>query len=101
MSEPIRVLHYGLGPIGLRIARLVSTRPSLVPVGAVDIDPAKAGQDLGDLAGLRRRLGVPVRPSLATALEGQRPDIVLHATGSRLAGCLTRGCTTPMRRSRS
>jgi hypothetical protein len=88
MSEPIRVLHYGLGPIGLRIARLVARRPNLVAVGAVDIDPAKTGQDLGDLAGLEGRLGVPVRPSLATALEGQRPDIVLHATGSRLAGVL-------------
>jgi len=59
MPRPIRVLHNGLGPIGLRIARLVATRPNLVAVGAVDIDPAKAGQDLTGLAGLQRRLGAP------------------------------------------
>ena len=49
MPGPIRVLHYGLGPIGVRIARLVATRPDLLSGGAVDIDPAKGGCDLGEL----------------------------------------------------
>ncbi len=88
MSEPIRVLHYGLGPIGLHIARLVASRPSFVPIGAVDIDPAKAGRDLGDLLGQDKPAGVLVHPDLKSALEGHKPDVVVHATGSHLPSVL-------------
>ena len=49
---PIRVLHYGLGPIGIAVARQVAERKGFKIVGAVDIDPAKAGRDLGEIAGL-------------------------------------------------
>jgi len=80
MPEPIRILHYGLGPIGARIAQLVTSRPNLVSVGAVDIDPAKAGKDLGAVAKLGRGLHMPVQSNLLAVLEGQKPDIVLHAT---------------------
>lgn len=85
MSEPIRVLHYGLGPIGVRIVQVVAARSNLVSVGAVDVDPAKAGKDLGDVAELGRKLAVPIQANLAAALKTQKPDVVLHATGSRLA----------------
>nr|MBC7244339.1 dihydrodipicolinate reductase [Chloroflexota bacterium] len=88
MSEPIRILHYGLGPIGIRIAQVVASRPDLVSVGAVDIDPAKAGKDLGDVAEIGRTVGVPVQKDLATALEKCKPDVALHATGSHLASIL-------------
>jgi hypothetical protein len=37
----IRVLHFGLGPIGLSIVKQVSQRPGLKIVGAIDIDPPK------------------------------------------------------------
>jgi len=88
MPEPIRILHYGLGPIGARIAQLVTSRPNLVSVGAVDIDPAKAGKDLGAVAKLGRGLHMPVQSNLLAVLEGQKPDIVLHATGSHLPSVL-------------
>src|SRR5262245_8257337 len=48
---PTRVVCYGLGPIGLGIARLALTRPGIEIVGAVDIDPNKVGHDLGELLG--------------------------------------------------
>ena len=88
MPQPIRVLHYGLGPIGARIARLVAARPGLISVGAVDIDPAKAGKDLGTVAKLGQTLQVPVQSNLPAALEAGKPDIVLHATGSHVPGVL-------------
>ena len=37
----IKVMHFGLGPIGAAIVRQVATRPGFKIVGAVDIDPAK------------------------------------------------------------
>ena len=47
---PIRVLHYGLGPIGAAVVKQIADRRGFKIVGAVDIDPAKAGRDLGKLA---------------------------------------------------
>jgi len=88
MPKPIRILHYGLGPIGARIAQVAASRPNLVSVAAVDIDPAKAGKDLGTVAELGRRLHVPVQTNLSAALKAQVPDVVLHATGSHLSGVL-------------
>ena len=40
MSETIRVIQYGLGPIGCAVARLAEKREGLELVGGVDIDPA-------------------------------------------------------------
>jgi hypothetical protein len=80
----IRVLHFGLGPIGLSIVKQVSQRQGLKIVGAVDIDPAKAGRDLGDVAGLKKRLGVRVETDAPKALKAARPDVVIHCTSSSL-----------------
>ncbi|OFV92813.1 MAG: hypothetical protein A3G76_10235 [Acidobacteria bacterium RIFCSPLOWO2_12_FULL_65_11] len=78
----IRVLHFGLGPIGAAVARQVCTRPGLKSVGGVDIDPAKVGRDLGDVAGLTRRLGLKVSSDAAKALKAAKPDVVVHCTSS-------------------
>ncbi|MFO7167571.1 MAG: dihydrodipicolinate reductase [Chloroflexota bacterium] len=80
----VRVACYGLGPIGLGIARLALARPGLAVVGAIDIDPQKIGRDLGELAG-SGACGVLVRGDPEAALAEARPDVVLHATGSSLA----------------
>ncbi len=79
-----RVVSYGLGPIGLGIARVAARRPTIMIVGAVDVDPAKIGRDLGELLG-GPALGVPVRGDAAAALAELEPEVVLHATGSSLA----------------
>ncbi len=80
----IRVVCYGLGPIGLGIARLALARPHLDVVGAIDIDPLKIGQDLGELTG-GVPTGVLVGADPAAVLAIVRPDVVLHATSSKLA----------------
>jgi len=80
----IRVLHFGLGPIGLSIVKQVSERAGLKIVGAVDIDPAKAGHDLGEVAGLKKRLGVRVDKDAARALKATKPNVVIHCTSSSL-----------------
>ena len=81
---PIRVLHFGLGPIGSAVARQVATRAGFKIVGAVDIDPAKAGRDIGDVVGLGRRVGVKVSADAAATLRAAKPDVVLHCTLSPL-----------------
>ena len=56
----IRVMHFGLGPIGCAIVKQIAARPGFKIVGGIDIDPAKVGRDLGDVVGLTERLGVKV-----------------------------------------
>ena len=81
---PIKLLHVGLGPIGAGIVRLAASRVGVSIVGAVDVDPAKAGRDLGEVCRLRRRLGVTVTSELAQAIKSARPDVAVLCTGSSL-----------------
>jgi len=80
----IRVMHFGLGPIGAAIARQLAARPGFKIVGAVDIDPAKVGRDIGDVAGLKGRIGIRVADNAAKALKAAKPNIVIHCTGSSI-----------------
>ena len=82
MSDRIRVIQYGLGPIGSAIACHVMERPGLELVGSTDIDPAKVGKDVGEVIGLGRPLGFVVAGSLEQALPRMEADLVLHATSS-------------------
>src|SRR6266545_877210 len=66
---PIRVLHYGLGPIGAAVVRQVAERRGFRIVGAVDIDPAKAGRDLGEVAGIGRDLRVKLKVPIVSTTE--------------------------------
>jgi 4-hydroxy-tetrahydrodipicolinate reductase len=78
----IKVVQYGLGPIGLGIVEVLLQRPSLELVGAIDIDKSKIGKDVGDLLNPPRKLGVKVKDAVTNVLEEAKPDIVTHATSS-------------------
>ena len=84
----IRVAHYGLGPIGTGILRQVATRRGFKVVAGIDIDPAKVGKDLGDIAGLDRRLGVKVMDDPAAAIRKSKPDVVMLCTRSALRAAM-------------
>ena len=97
MNRQIRVIQYGLGPIGASIVRLMLEKPGLRIIGAVDIDPEKAGKDLGVVAGAGRELGVTVSGEASSVFRAGA-DIVVHSTGSlleqvadQLFGCLEAG----------
>ena len=79
MTNDIRVIQYGLGPIGSAVARHIVERAGLELVGGVDIDPAKIGQDVGEVIGLGHPLGFGVAPKLAQTAAA---DVVLHTTNS-------------------
>jgi hypothetical protein len=80
----IRVLLYGLGPIGAMVARQLATRNGFRIVGAVDVDPSKVGRDVADIAGLARPLRVKVDPDAAHAIRKTKPDVVVLCTSSSL-----------------
>ena len=81
---PIRVLHFGLGPIGAAVVRQCAARRGFRIVGAVDIDPAKAGKDLGEVAGVGRTLKVQVSEDARKAIKASKPDVVVLCTQSSL-----------------
>ena len=81
----IRVLHVGLGPIGVGVVRQCASRKGFKIVGAVDLDPAKIGKDLGDVAELGRTLKVAVQAKLGAAIKAGKPDVVVLCTSSSLA----------------
>jgi 4-hydroxy-tetrahydrodipicolinate reductase len=81
---PIRVLHVGLGPIGAAVVSQVATRPGFRAVGAVDVDPAKVGRDLGDVVGLDRKLRVKVGDDLRAVVKATKPDVAVLCTSSSL-----------------
>src|SRR2546428_9236449 len=80
----IRVMHFGLGPIGAAIVKQVAQRPGFKIVGAIDIAAAKEGRDLGDGVGFKKRLGVIGSDDAKKALKAAKPDIVVLCTGSSL-----------------
>ncbi len=80
----IRVVHFGLGPIGAAIAAQMARRPGFRSVGAIDIDSAKVGRDLSEVAGLDRRTGVRVQADAAKVIKAAKADVVVHCTSSSL-----------------
>src|SRR5215813_1128401 len=80
----IRVMHYGLGPIGAAIVKQVAQRQGFKIVGAIDIDPSKEGRDLGDVVGLPKRLGVVVSSDAKKALKAAKPEVVILCTSSSI-----------------
>lgn len=79
-----RVAIVGLGNIGCAVAAASGSRPDIELVAGVDIDPGMAGRDLGETCGIARA-GFGVRSDLSEAMSSGNPDVVIIATGSRLA----------------
>jgi 4-hydroxy-tetrahydrodipicolinate reductase len=81
----LRVLHYGLGEIGIGIARESAATGRLDSVGAVDVDPEKIGKPLASLWGARG--GATVRGTLSAALaDAGKVDVAFHCAGSHIDG---------------
>jgi 2,4-diaminopentanoate dehydrogenase len=81
---PTRVMVMGLGPIGAGVARQLVARKNFRVVSAVDIDPAKAGRDLGEVVGLGKKTGIKVGADVAAAVRKTKPQVAVLCTSSAL-----------------
>jgi len=81
---PIRVVSFGLGPIGAAVVRQLAGRPGFKVVGGIDIDPAKVGRDLGEVVGLDYTLRVKVSGDARATIKAAKPDVVVLCTSSSL-----------------
>jgi hypothetical protein len=82
--QKLRVVSYGLGPIGIRAALLALRRDSLELVGAIDTAADKVGRDIAELLGLAAPTGIRVESDARAALSRLAPDAVIHCTSSFL-----------------
>jgi 4-hydroxy-tetrahydrodipicolinate reductase len=76
----------GLGPIGAAVARQLASRRNFRIVAAVDVDPAKAGRDLGEVVDLGKRAGVRVVADADAAIRRAKPQVAVLCTSSSLRG---------------
>jgi len=84
MEKKIKVVQYGLGPIGCKISQYLKERDHFEIVGAIDSDPKKVGTDLGHLAELNEPLGLKVTANSRDLLEPVDADVVILTTTSDL-----------------
>ncbi len=83
IDRPIRVVQYGLGPIGQGSAKLILEKTQtgqLDLVGAIDIDPQKVGKPLGAL--INTSSDVIISSDAENVLRETQPDVVVHTTNS-------------------
>ena len=81
----IKIAQFGLGPIGIETLKLAATKSWVEIIGGIDIDPAKAGKSLGDLAGLPALAKAMVFRSLDDLLAvAGKPDVIFHTSVSKI-----------------
>jgi len=84
MNKKIRVVQYGLGPIGCRSVQYLTERGHFDLVGAIDSDRQKLGVDVGDLAELPGQLGLRVTDDATNLLREVEAEVVVLTTTSSL-----------------
>jgi hypothetical protein len=82
--DPIGVVHYGLGPIGLMVAELVGERPTLRSCSAIDVDPGLRGRTLDEVLGKSDEAHSPRVVSKLSEAEIGDSVVALHCTRSSL-----------------
>lgn len=81
MHEKIRVIQYGCGKMGRVFLRYLYEKGAEI-VGAIDMNPELAGRDAGEIAGLGRRLNVPVRSDAEAVFASCDADACIIALKS-------------------
>jgi len=82
MSRDLKIIHIGLGPIGMGIAKMVLAKEGLKVVGACDSAAEKANKDLGDVLGLGKKLRIKVAGDPVKFIKAAKADVAVVSTTS-------------------
>ena len=82
--ENVRIVLYGVGAMGTRIAKFLQKKKGVEIVGAIDVAKEKIGKDLGEILGINKRLGIKVSNNPDDVLSRANADVVVHSTTSFL-----------------
>ena len=86
MENKIRVVLFGLGPLGAAIAKAMLEKKGMIIVGAVDTARNAAGKDLGEILETDNKLGVTVTDDARSALSKIKANVAIIATKSSVKG---------------
>lgn len=84
MAQMVKVAVVGLGSAGHAITRLLLQTPSVKVIGVADSAPALAGEDLGVVLGLPRRLRMKVDGTPERFIKKLHADVAVVCTSSIL-----------------
>lgn len=84
MDREIKVVLFGLGPMGILISKALLNKKSVKVVGAIDPAPDVCGKDLGEILGFERAYGLRVNADDEAVFSKTEADIAIIATRSRL-----------------
>ena len=82
MDKKIRVIQFGIGVIGRGVTKVLARKGKMRIVGAIDL--ANVGKDLGEVAGIGRKLGVRISDDLAAVVRKGKPQVAIHTTSSSI-----------------
>jgi 4-hydroxy-tetrahydrodipicolinate reductase len=83
-KEKIRVVCYGAGAVGSRIAKLLLEKEGIEIVGVIDVAQDKIGKDLGEILDIGKKLNIIISDDVDSVMRKGCCDVVVHATGSYL-----------------
>lgn len=85
MDSKIKVVQYGVGKMSVYTMRYVYEKGGEI-VGAIDVNPAVIGKDIGDILGCeKRKITVVSAEGAKEMLEQVKPDICIVTTMSLLS----------------
>ena len=76
--EKVKVIQMGIGTVGQAATRSLAGKKGLDIVGAIDLDKEKVGNDLGEVAGLGKKLGIIVTDDADSLFAETYADVVIH-----------------------
>ena len=82
MEKRIKVLQFGIGVIGRGVTKVLAKKHGIKIVGAIDV--TNVGKDLGEVAGIGRKLGVKILNDLNKVAKKEKPQVAIHTTSSSL-----------------
>ncbi len=85
MRQPVKVVVWGTGQMGTGIIKLVLEKEGMELAGVVSARSEREGADVGSIIGAQKPMGLAVSTDAKGLLAKIRPDVVLHATTSRVA----------------
>jgi len=78
--EKVKGIQMGIGTVGQAATRSLAGKKGLDIVGALDMDKEKVGKDLGEVAGLGKKLDVIVTDDADSLFSETYADVVIHIT---------------------